>query len=1035
MATPSSYEVFKPQFKKTIIDAIYQEVTSGTATYYHWLGKENAWTDFLSPFISSNTIDAPGAPSNNFRYDLHVRRDILTTKKIKPSDVSYVVRRIDWVSNTVYDDYDDAYEPGNEASSGATSLEEANFYVLTSEFNVYKCIWNNYGAKSTQMPTGTTTSIFSTADGYKWKFMYSIPVSLRNRFLTAEYMPVSNALKAAYYSNGELYNISIQNGGTGYNPATTTAIVTGDGYKANNPYLLQYVVVDFGGEGYTSTPTVTVTEPFPSAVEWESEAATSAGSYIKYVSPLTLKTNFYYVESGTELGTTGPIHTTGTTTNGNCQLRYAGTTAEVSANMSGDSINTIDLDSAGFGYSEISDPVASVIFEPPFEKDANWTPLTGFSLGSIIFYRDLSDPENPRSRYYEVTTAGTSGTTPPTHESGTVANGAAQLLYLGADPEITVFVEKTNAEISLIISPRKDSVFNVIITRPGTKYTEVPVVTIDAPGTGIQATAEATVENGSISFIEVTAVGNGYISAPLVSIGAPYIKFNSIDDVNDAADTITYTGHRLVTGDAVIYDNGGGTSIGGLTDGLTYYIIKVNDNTIRLASSLVNANAGTYLPITDGVGAAHTLTLTGDPIQIALATATLGTGGEIVGYEIVDPGIGYTNANIQVIDTNAEILFDGVSAVSPVLDTITIPTHNLITGTEVIYTSDGGTDIDPLVSDISYYVIRIDPNTIKLALTPEDAVANNYIDILNDGSAGDHKFTVVGAGSGAILVPNFNIGDVETIQANVELLAVPGSIETIKMVNGGVGYGTAQVQILGDGTGATAIARCVGGKVVDIQITNPGSGYTWTDVIITTTSPGASGAVARAIMSPINGHGSDAIDELAARSIVFYTSISRDLNQGFDINNDYRKAGLVRNLKKFGSNERFIEDIGSGCVKIFGTFDKSKLQYDMLLYKSEGTGNPADDYKKYRIVDFDDTSILLSVFNNFTINPGDTLRTDPTNAGAVETPTVLPSTITVTSRNERTIDQFSGDFLFFSVRETFAPSAEQIITVRTTLSL
>jgi hypothetical protein len=61
--------------------------------------------------------------------------------------------------------------------------------------------------------------------------------------------------------------------------------------------------------------------------------------------------------------------------------------------------------------------------------------------------------------------------------------------------------------------------------------------------------------------------------------------------------------------------------------------------------------------------------------------------------------------------------------------------------------------------------------------------------------------------------------------------------------------------------------------------------------------------------------------------------------------------------------------------------------------------------------------------------------TDPTNAGAVETPTVLPSTITVTSRNERTIDQFSGDFLFFSVRETFSPSAEQIITVRTTLSL
>lgn len=98
---PSSYSIFKQKFKKTIADAIYQEVTSQTATYYHWFGKENTWTDFLSPFIPSSTTDTPGAPSENFRYELHVRRDLLTAKKIKPSDVSYVVRRIDWTSNTV----------------------------------------------------------------------------------------------------------------------------------------------------------------------------------------------------------------------------------------------------------------------------------------------------------------------------------------------------------------------------------------------------------------------------------------------------------------------------------------------------------------------------------------------------------------------------------------------------------------------------------------------------------------------------------------------------------------------------------------------------------------------------------------------------------------------------------------------------------------------------------------------------------------------------------------------------------------------
>jgi hypothetical protein len=246
------------------------------------------------------------------------------------------------------------------------------------------------------------------------------------------------------------------------------------------------------------------------------------------------------------------------------------------------------------------------------------------------------------------------------------------------------------------------------------------------------------------------------------------------------------------------------------------------------------------------------------------------------------------------------------------------------------------------------------------------------------------------------------------------------------MVEGGTGYGAATVSILGDGVGATATAVCSGGSVTKINIVNPGSGYTWTDVVITGNT-GATGAVARAIMSPLGGHGSNAIDELNANSIVFYTSISRDKNQGIEINNDYRKVGLVRNLKQFGSNRRFTGDIGSGCVLITGTFDKSRLEYDMLMSK--------DGYKKYRIVDFTDTQILVSVFNNFTINIGDTLVTDPTNGGSIPSPAITAQNIVVTSVSERTIDQFSGDFLFFSVREPYSPTQEQIITVRTVLTI
>ena len=920
----SSYSMFKQTFKKTIADAVYQEVTSKTAKYYHWFGKENTWEDFLSPFIPSSTSDTPGAPSENFRYELHVRRDILTAKLIKPSDVSYVARRIDWNTGVVYDMYDDAYESTTgygygPAYSGAIRLEDANFYVLTNEYNVYKCIDNNDNSPSTYQPTGTTPDVFETSDGYKWKFMYGIPVSLRNRFLSSAYMPVSTSLKTQFYSSGTISNIAIENGGGNYNPATTSAIITGDGNKEFNPYLISSITTTNGGQGFVSIPNITISAPFLNSIVWSSTGDVPLGSYVSYLNPATLKTNFYYVLSGTKLGTSGPIHTSGTITNGGAQLRYAGTTATAECVLSSGVVGLVSLIDGGYGYQD----APTVTADAPIIKDADWVTLTSVILGRKLKYS---------GRYYEVTTAGTTGSAGPTHTTGAVANGSAVLTYLGKDAVLTPVIVKTEAEISLVISPGIDSVYSVSVGLTGSKYAEIPTVTIAAPGSGTQAEATASISGGRVTLISVTDPGNGYTSTPLVTVSNPKITFNAATSLNDVTDVISYTGHRLVTGDAVVYNNGGGTSIGGITSTNTYYVIRVDNDSLKLATSAINATNGTYINLTDGIGSAHTLTLTSGN---ATATAILGTGGEIVGYSIDDPGIGYTNANIQIVDSS-------------------------------------------------------------------------------------------GSGSGAVLVADFSVGNVDTLQANVELLAVPGSVEVIKVVDGGIGYGGATATILGDGIGATADVICSGGKVTKVVITNAGSGYTWTDVQITGNT-GSSGAVARAIMSPSGGHGSNAINELNASSIVFYTSISRDKNQGIEINNDYRKVGLVRNFKQFGSNRTFTDDIGSGCVLITGTFNPALLQYDMLLIK--------DGYKKYRVVDFTDTQILLSVFNNFTVNIGDTLVTDPTEGGNIPNPTIVSQNIIITSVSERTIDQFSGDFLFFSVREPYSPTEEQIITVRTVLTI
>jgi hypothetical protein len=59
------------------------------------------------------------------------------------------------------------------------------------EYNVYKCISNNFGSISTAKPSGKSTSIVQTADGYRWKYMYSLTDADLLKFLTTNYMAIN----------------------------------------------------------------------------------------------------------------------------------------------------------------------------------------------------------------------------------------------------------------------------------------------------------------------------------------------------------------------------------------------------------------------------------------------------------------------------------------------------------------------------------------------------------------------------------------------------------------------------------------------------------------------------------------------------------------------------------------------------------------------------------------------------------------------------------------------------------------------------
>lgn len=96
------------------------------------------------------------------------------------------------------------------------------------------------------------------------------------------------------------------------------------------------------------------------------------------------------------------------------------------------------------------------------------------------------------------------------------------------------------------------------------------------------------------------------------------IDGSSSSIVSAGSDTIKILDHRFVTGQRVTYTNGGGTSIGGLTSGNAYYIIKYDRDNISLADSASDATNNIARNLTSvGSGSAHTLNVAFDGVNIS----------------------------------------------------------------------------------------------------------------------------------------------------------------------------------------------------------------------------------------------------------------------------------------------------------------------------------------------------------------------------------------------------------------------------------
>jgi hypothetical protein len=300
----------------------------------------------------------PTVPEDNEQYlQYEAHREFIGAKRITTGDISHVVPRYDWTSGTVYSMYRDTDE----------DMYDRRYYVLTNEYNVYKCLYNNKGGQSTVKPTGFSIDSFTTSDGYTWKYMYTISLGDANKFLTTLHMPVKTisasdgstesdrqlAVQNAAV-NGAIEIIETVNVGAGYHTVANGVVESGgrttlrlsaagdnppspldNYYNGSSVYIISGTgagqlrrIIDYNG----STKQLTVNTAFATVPNTDSSVVVSptvtiigdgsgAKAYTRVVEATGAISNVAIIDSGSKytrgkaLITSNNIHGTGATAN------------------------------------------------------------------------------------------------------------------------------------------------------------------------------------------------------------------------------------------------------------------------------------------------------------------------------------------------------------------------------------------------------------------------------------------------------------------------------------------------------------------------------------------------------------------------------------------------------------------------------------------------------------------------------------------------------------------------------------------------
>lgn len=203
---------------------------------------------------------------------------------------------------------------------------------------------------------------------------------------------------------------------------------------------------------------------------------------------------------------------------------------------------------------------------------------------------------------------------------------------------------------------------------------------------------------------------------------------------NGTANTVTFAGHGLNTGDLFTPGTTGSVTMpSGLATSSNYYVIVVDADTFKLASTFANSQSGTAIDF--GTNGSGTLNNNQWPEYQVQVQPRVGFSPILVRSARVPNG-SHTFWCGTYTTSSPSSVTEALTSADPSTDTLVLSGHHVATGRPVTFTTTG-TLPAPLQLATTYYAIYTSSTAFKVAASQSEAEVGAGID-LTDAGSGTH---------------------------------------------------------------------------------------------------------------------------------------------------------------------------------------------------------------------------------------------------------------------------------------------------------